>query len=133
MLQYEHFCTCCLIRRPMRSKHCRECQRCVAKFDHHCPVRLKVVIRKSTFTFLILECFHRHERLIFRRKSLICSKHFFFSSGSTIASEKKISDISSDFSSSHLYVYAFICMAHTSVCILQLILSLTIRLSFSLS
>ncbi|KAI9832637.1 MAG: hypothetical protein M1819_004222 [Sarea resinae] len=34
----EHnFCTHCMVRMPLRSKHCKRCARCIAKHDHHCP------------------------------------------------------------------------------------------------
>ncbi|GAQ47220.1 palmitoyltransferase akr1 [Aspergillus tubingensis] len=33
----ENFCVACMIRKPLRSKHCKRCGRCVAKHDHHCP------------------------------------------------------------------------------------------------
>ncbi|OJD13323.1 hypothetical protein AJ78_06214 [Emergomyces pasteurianus Ep9510] len=33
----DNFCVYCMIRKPLRSKHCRRCKRCVSKHDHHCP------------------------------------------------------------------------------------------------
>ncbi|PPR00301.1 hypothetical protein CVT24_004591 [Panaeolus cyanescens] len=36
-LNGQTFCIQCMARKPLRSKHCRICDKCVARSDHHCP------------------------------------------------------------------------------------------------
>jgi ribosomal protein L40E len=33
-----NFCIECMTKKPLRSKHCRNCDRCVAKFDQYVDV-----------------------------------------------------------------------------------------------
>lgn len=34
----EHFCIHCMLRKPLRSRHCRRCGRCVAKHDQYVQI-----------------------------------------------------------------------------------------------
>jgi palmitoyltransferase len=31
------YCTICHLEIPLRTKHCKKCDHCVATHDHHCP------------------------------------------------------------------------------------------------
>eukprot|EP01090_Pellita_catalonica_P016832 TRINITY_DN4949_c0_g1_i2.p1 TRINITY_DN4949_c0_g1~~TRINITY_DN4949_c0_g1_i2.p1 ORF type:complete len:472 (+),score=32.92 TRINITY_DN4949_c0_g1_i2:849-2264(+) len=46
-------CASCLTAKPLRSKHCRTCDRCCARFDHHCTWINNCVGQKNHVNFII--------------------------------------------------------------------------------
>ena len=45
------YCTRCNVEQPLRSKHCKDCGKCVAQYDHHCPWLGTCIGEKNHFSF----------------------------------------------------------------------------------
>ena len=45
------YCTICHIEQPLRCKHCKNCDACVATHDHHCPWIGNCVGERNRFSF----------------------------------------------------------------------------------
>ncbi|KAK3147164.1 hypothetical protein QOZ80_3BG0278900 [Eleusine coracana subsp. coracana] len=58
IIYVEKECSTCKITRPARVKHCRICDRCVARFDHHCGWMNNCIGEKNTRYFVAFLVWH---------------------------------------------------------------------------
>jgi len=52
--RFDAICVTCGITKPLRSKHCKHCGRCVSRFDHHCPWIDNCVAENNRRQFVLL-------------------------------------------------------------------------------
>ena len=51
------FCTVCHLEMPLRTKHCKQCDQCVATHDHHCPWIGTCIGERNKAHFYVYICF----------------------------------------------------------------------------
>ncbi|XP_034548578.1 probable palmitoyltransferase ZDHHC12 [Notolabrus celidotus] len=64
-------CGYCLLQQPMRARHCQTCNRCVRRFDHHCPWLENCVGERNHRWFIVY--------LVVQLLALLCALHIALS------------------------------------------------------
>jgi len=55
--RFRNLCHTCHIERPLRTKHCKACRKCVRVFDHHCPFTGCCIARNNYRWFYLFVLF----------------------------------------------------------------------------
>lgn len=75
------FCETCHGARPLRSKHCPACRRCVSRMDHHCPIVGTCVGARNQRHFAVALATMFVAQCVFIRFSFLHVSGVFFTGG----------------------------------------------------
>uniref|UniRef100_A0A6B2L0R6 Palmitoyltransferase n=1 Tax=Arcella intermedia TaxID=1963864 RepID=A0A6B2L0R6_9EUKA len=98
------YCVTCQVRRPLRSKHCRSCDQCVARFDHYCP-------------WINNDVGYGNHRLFLVELLGICINHWWFIN---LCSDYLAFTMTDDISSSYFYSIPYV-LDHDPVVFLMIL------------
>ena len=74
---FKSICSYCLVNKPDRTHHCKQCRKCVRKMDHHCSF-LASCIAFGNYKYFILTIFYGMITLIFINIMILKALYFYY-------------------------------------------------------